>query len=325
MKRFLHCADVHLGFSAYDHFAENGLNVRENDVYGAWMYFINHAKQVNPDFILIAGDLFDSDVPSPQTYIAVSALLSVKCPVLVLMGNHEKPRTGNYSPTTALISLGFKPITEPQFVEVAGLTVFCAPSTGTVYELKPADLLLAHGPIDGPEEYKNVSGKLNIDTSKYKYCALGDLHFYYTRDNGKLVYPGSLIPLTFNQEGKICGFVEGVINDDGTVTHTHIQVPHRKLITIDATDPEALKNTAIEQIEGAVVRIITDNADVVKLKQALEQFAFHVKVTRFRVEQEASTIKIEGKTLRDEYVDFCNKKGRPDLIEPGLKYMKITG
>ena len=320
--RFLHVADVHLGFSAYDVIHETGINAREFDVYFAWGEFIARAVQLRPDFVLIAGDLFDSAIPAPQAYMAaVAGLQRLECPVVIIMGNHEKPSAGNRSPIEALgacLPQRMVCVTEPKVVGVYNTPVFCAPSTGKAYELGKASILLAHGPVDGPEEYKYALAKLAPDTSMYGYCAMGDLHYRYSR--GNLFYPGSLIPLTFNQEGKGCGFNEVTVTGDDVKVVSH-DVPSRRLITIDTRDTEALSRIRVEDLEGAIVRVITDDADVTALREKLAPIALHVKIVRRAVDQEARVVCVEGSTLRDEYVDFSKKKGREDLVAPGLEYI----
>ena len=62
--KFLHLADTHLGYSAYRKVTEDGVNLREMDVYDAFVRCIDYAVKTKPDVVLHAGDLFDSVRPT---------------------------------------------------------------------------------------------------------------------------------------------------------------------------------------------------------------------------------------------------------------------
>ena len=88
MPRFLHLADVHLGFDRYDN------KQRTQDFFYAFQDAIDKyaiAEQV--DFVLIAGDLFEHRNIQPSTLnqaqIGLKALKEAGIPVLAIEGNHD--------------------------------------------------------------------------------------------------------------------------------------------------------------------------------------------------------------------------------------------
>ena len=95
--RFLHIADVHLGKKQYH------INERYNDYFRAFKYVLNEAIKNTVDFILICGDLIDSErgvSPSMLRDIIFSITeFKNKCkvtlgrdiPILCIEGNHENP------------------------------------------------------------------------------------------------------------------------------------------------------------------------------------------------------------------------------------------
>ncbi len=86
--RFVHFADVHLGFKQY------GLAERAEDFTRAFGDAITYCRRVKPDFVILAGDLFDSKSIDPRTYADADAGLALLAhdgiPVIAVEGNHER-------------------------------------------------------------------------------------------------------------------------------------------------------------------------------------------------------------------------------------------
>ena len=86
--RFVHFADVHLGFQQY------GLAERAEDFTRAFGSVVAYCRRVRPDFVILAGDLFDSKSIDPRTYADADAGLALLAqdgiPVVAVEGNHER-------------------------------------------------------------------------------------------------------------------------------------------------------------------------------------------------------------------------------------------
>jgi exonuclease SbcD len=88
MPRFLHIADVHLGFDRYDN------KQRTQDFFYALQDVIDrYAIQEQVDFVLIAGDLFEHRNIQPatlnQAQLCLRMLQDAEIPVLAIEGNHD--------------------------------------------------------------------------------------------------------------------------------------------------------------------------------------------------------------------------------------------
>ncbi|MBE9177465.1 DNA repair exonuclease [Oculatella sp. LEGE 06141] len=88
MARFLHLADIHLGFDRYDSKA------RTQDFFYALQDAIEtYAIQEQVDFVVIAGDLFEHRNIQPatlnQAQVCLQALQAAGIPVLAIEGNHD--------------------------------------------------------------------------------------------------------------------------------------------------------------------------------------------------------------------------------------------
>jgi DNA repair protein SbcD/Mre11 len=88
MPRFLHLADVHLGFDRYD------CKERTQDFFYAFQSAIEkYALEPQVDFVLIAGDLFEHRNIQPailnQAQYCLEELKRADIPVLAIEGNHD--------------------------------------------------------------------------------------------------------------------------------------------------------------------------------------------------------------------------------------------
>lgn len=88
MTRFLHIADIHLGYQQY------GLSERFDDFSRTFIDIVDEALRREVDFVLLAGDLFHKRAVNPLAMrVAVAGLETLRdaeVPVLAVEGNHEK-------------------------------------------------------------------------------------------------------------------------------------------------------------------------------------------------------------------------------------------
>ena len=93
--KFIHMADCHLGFKQYR------LNERFIDYNKAFNAILKRALKEEVDFILIAGDLFNSTNVNPETLTAIYQMISIfkeqalielkrDIPLICIEGNHDK-------------------------------------------------------------------------------------------------------------------------------------------------------------------------------------------------------------------------------------------
>lgn len=86
--RFLHIADLHLGKSLY------GVSLIDNQDQVFWVErFLEKAKELEPDAVLIAGDIYDRSSPSGEAVMLfnhmLTALEEMGIPVMLTAGNHD--------------------------------------------------------------------------------------------------------------------------------------------------------------------------------------------------------------------------------------------
>ncbi|MGJ3247964.1 MAG: metallophosphoesterase family protein [Elainellaceae cyanobacterium] len=88
MPRFLHLADIHLGFDRYDS------KERTRDFFEAFYDVLEKYAVADPvDFVLIAGDLFEHRTIQPatlnQAQICLQLLQDANIPAIAIEGNHD--------------------------------------------------------------------------------------------------------------------------------------------------------------------------------------------------------------------------------------------
>ena len=204
--RVAHLADLHLGYRAYHRVTARGINMREADVSGAFREAVERVITLQPDLVLIAGDVFHTVRPS-NTAIASAfrqfSTLAAALPdtsVVVIAGNHDSPRSAD---TGNILSL-FREIPGVEVVaeearsvrlEAIETSILCLPHNAlaieapTALEPDPAathNVLMLHGTVGGSvaeQKLRYVSeygGAIVDDTEigpgRWDYVALGHYH-----------------------------------------------------------------------------------------------------------------------------------------------------
>jgi len=112
--RFMHIADVHLGYQQY------GSKERFDDFSRVFLHIVDQAVEQQVDFVLLAGDLFEKRTVDPLAMrVAVEGfriLREAGIPVLAVEGNHEKAHyRDQYSWIDFLDGLGYLCLLNPRF------------------------------------------------------------------------------------------------------------------------------------------------------------------------------------------------------------------
>lgn len=86
--KFLHLSDLHLGKSIY------GVSLLEKGDQPAWAErFLALVREIKPDAVVIAGDIYDRSAPSGDAVALldsmVTAMAELNIPVMIVAGNHD--------------------------------------------------------------------------------------------------------------------------------------------------------------------------------------------------------------------------------------------
>jgi DNA repair exonuclease SbcCD nuclease subunit len=202
--KIAHLADLHLGYRAYHRSTPRGVNQREADVADAFRRAVARVVELQPDLVLVAGDVFHTVRPS-NTAIAEAfrqfSVLSERLPgtpVVMIAGNHDSPRSAD---TGNILSLfreieGMRVVFEecqPVRLPEVETTVLCMPHVAlavdheTVMDPDPKakhNVLMLHAEVigkDGEPRYRSEFGGAQVPESAirpkaWSYVAAGHHH-----------------------------------------------------------------------------------------------------------------------------------------------------
>lgn len=200
-----HLSDLHLGHRAYER-AERGKNVRERDVALAFQRAVQEVIRLEPELILLVGDIFDRPDPPPGALVALAQGLETirsaipATQVFMVAGARDTPRP--MTDPGALAALD--PFPNVEAVTGRARSVFlkdlqthlCLVPHGAVVR-RPYPELRTH-----PEARWNIllayagvgtgaGAGLPLDPAPWDYVALGYLH-QHQQVAPRVYYPGSL-------------------------------------------------------------------------------------------------------------------------------------
>lgn len=266
--RFIHFADTHLGFSDLSKIdPTTGVNRREQDFYEAWHHIIEAILAERPDFVLHAGDLFQSPRPNNRAIaIALSGLSRLNdagIPFVVIAGNHSTPRiraTGNIFEALRIlpnVHAAYSGVYEKFIIRSqtngSACAIHCIPHCSLSEELERAyagieldhsvqwNILLAHGSWRAAGKIDTRMGEFNeqfledpetLFNLRFDYIALGHYHRFIPI-NDHTYYSGSTERTSFNEAGYTSGYIRG---DLPKREWSYTQIPSRPMRRLQAID-----------------------------------------------------------------------------------------
>jgi DNA repair exonuclease SbcCD nuclease subunit len=263
--RFVHCADIHLGYKQY------GEQQRYLDFYNAFDGVVKYCIKNNVNFLLISGDLFHHKDLSPETLIDTTELFekldAARIKVFVVNGNHDKEHSINNMSWLEYLSekglglvklLNFGNNDNISYSEygddtiIAGLPYFGATSKKVLdknfnkwesmvdfdpqmerFLLKENRILMFHTGVEGiVPSGGNLNAKDLLRFGKYfNYIALGHIHKPYIIED--LIFnPGSTESCDISQYAFKGGFYYITMEDGKITSKKHIITDHRTVIRI---------------------------------------------------------------------------------------------
>ncbi len=285
--RFLHTSDWQLGMTR--HFLSEGAQERYSQArFDAIRTMGRVAKDQNCQFMLVCGDVFESNLVDRKTVArAMEALKEVRVPVFVLPGNHDPLNAASVyrssgfierKPAQVQVIETAVPIKIAEGVELVGAPWMSKrpvanPIEEAINALVPANevtrIFMGHGAVDTLTPDVESAGIISvaaleraIGEGKIHFVALGDRHSRTKVGGGdRIWYSGTPEATDFRETQS--GSVHIVEIGDGSVTTKNIQIGHWRFIERErvdlntADDVEALRESLeeIENKERTVVRL----------------------------------------------------------------------
>ena len=207
--RFAHLSDSHLGYRQF------GILEREQDFYDVFARNIDKIIEMDVDFVIHSGDLFDNNRPSTEALLAFQKALlrlkEAKIPIYAIAGNHDSILRKDALPPQVLFKdIGLNLISPDNPLYNEGAVLICGipymPSSqgralkerydqlSRIADKYLKSILVSHQGIDKWMHEDTYEIELSQMPENFDYYAMGHVHNYVEEDfgKGKLVYPGSM-------------------------------------------------------------------------------------------------------------------------------------
>lgn len=318
--KILHTSDIHIRISQ---------DVRyKRDLFQILRFIVDTTIQTQADYIFIAGDLFDSKMPTPtETAVATAflrRLLDTGTQVVLTVGNHDLPAVKNANHTLSAVEnlkvpnlhimsgVELKPIKD---INVVSLPYTYFEKEQALEQFKHLikasgenTFTIIHGWVEGylpvisPREFI-ITKELLASLKNVKYHALGHIHLGgHILDNA--MYSGSPFRITMGEQEREKFLV---MYDNGNIYK--IPTPAFPIKNIDIRD---VPN--VEGLRDHICRIVAKNITVEdtvridQLKQLLEaQDNFVYTDIEFQTVQFASTQESKKQTFDEFVTDYIKK------------------
>lgn len=280
---FIHAADIHLGrpFSNIPN-----TQTCKNAVEKAFKNFIDYALVKNVDFVLIAGDTFDSDEQDFESKLilkeGLNKLAAADIKVFLICGNHDpissyNKTTFNYDENSNIKIVGLNSNTYEDFIATDKnnnpvAIIHALSFKDSVLKENPTkyfsqadknlfNIGLLHCDLDGSKEspYAPCS-KGDLDTLNYDYWALGHIHIPSEK------YAGTIQGRNTKETG--AHGIKHIKVENGTVVKNQFvntDVIRFEDIEIDLSNTTEITNAATE-IQETIQQKIDTNCDLLYIR-----------------------------------------------------------
>jgi len=345
---FVHVADLHLGYAQYN------LDVRREDFDNAFREVVDKTIELNPNFLLIAGDLFHHSRPSNVTLeTAITSfrrLKDVGIPVLAVDGGHDSAPnmvTGTIlNPLDSAGLIHYLPRHEGASWRNESCYVYGVPNYRTknktdeqlplfLEQNKPApdpslfNVFLFHMAIDLP--YIDKPYQMEAEASPelipdgFNYFAGGHVHkpSNLKFKNGLLVYSGCTETVNYDDAQIEKGFYHVEVNEKGVPTLNRIKLKTPRQFIVLEPDYSGMLPP---KITGEAVKLIKEN-DVegaiiaLVLKGVLPAEANRAEVDVAQIREASQKALLVYPILRLRETEVSEEMIR-SIFEGGLKDLK---
>jgi DNA repair protein SbcD/Mre11 len=289
--KLVHISDVHLGYRQYQRQTPSGINQREADIAFAFRKTIEKTIDLQPDIVLLGGDIFHNVRPTNpailHAYKQFSRLVEMlpDCEIVMIAGNHDLPRTSETGCILALFqTLGITVVIDKarriplRGGEVSVLAVPEGIRPRPSLDPDPSaryNVLLMHDEVEGViRKFGTIAerpvGDLTLEEigpDRWSYVALGHYHVYH-KVAPNAYYSGSLEYASTNVWGEVDEEIELGIDGKGFIEQDldsgahrfHPVSPARRVINLpelsgaglSADDLNVAIRRAVDACEGGI-------------------------------------------------------------------------
>lgn len=351
--KIIHCADLHLGSKMTSKLPPAQAYKRRDELLKNFDRLAQYAKLHNVKYVLIAGDLLDSDNATINTKNYIFNVIREYGDIVFvyLCGNHDKDsvlRTSKDMPQNLFnFSNNWQSFDCGENVVITGKEGALTPQDYVSLSLDPNkfNILTLHGQeFVGQKQDGDIINLKSLQNKNINYLALGHIHSYKQQkldDRGVYAYSGCLEGRGFDECGQK-GFVLLDINNK-TLKSTFVPFALREYVELDiditgcTTFHQILQKCTALTLDintNNIVRInlcgtYTTNTDksLNLLKDELGRKFFSLdikdKSTLFLDPKDyQNDISLVGEFIREVNASDLDEQTKADVITKGLKILK---
>ncbi len=266
--KFVHIADIHFD-SPFVNLSdkENLGDIKRLEQRKVFKKVIEYIKENEIPYFFIAGDVYEQKYIRKSTIEYINGLFQEisNTHIFISPGNHDPFIKNSYynqfkwSDNVHIFSSKIEKV-ELENIDIYGYgfddfyCTECGIEKINIENKSKTNILVIHSTIDGAnleeKQYNSISKKVLLEKG-FDYVATGHIHKldYDTEENQKVVYPGSLISLGFDELGEH-GMIVGEIDENTKTVKTEfipISENNFEEIDIDVTDMIS-KDELVEKI-----------------------------------------------------------------------------
>ncbi len=217
--KFIHIADIHFDRPFVNLADKEGLGeLRRLEQRKVFKKVISKVKEDKVDYLFISGDLYEHQYVKKSTIQFINDCFKSipDTKVFISPGNHDPYLKNSYYSRFLWNDNVYIFNAEGEKIEFAdvcihgyGFNDFCCSGFDLKCDLdkNKLNVLIIHGTLDGADDKYNSISRKNLEG--FDYVAMG--HIHKPMYDGKIVYPGSLVSLGFDEIWQH-GMIEGELN-----------------------------------------------------------------------------------------------------------------
>ena len=310
--RILHCADLHIGSSLESGLLPDRAALRRREINDSISRIAAMARRHRIDACLIAGDLFDTDYVTPETWKRCLAAMASATPVrfLILPGNHDgrflharEQRAGSGDPADRLPS-NVKILTGGHSVRMGSTRVFAAETADDIRYIKADihlfNIVMMHGTVSG-QSFTFADGTVvpfsALKNRNLDYGALGHVHAAGAAQVDPrltLCWPGCLEARGYDEPGKK-GFI--VLNTENG-SRRFVRAALRECAYVScALDKEDTEGDILNKIHQSLQDVPEENLVYLHLEGSAKEEEFNPASLQKMLLQEYFGVRIDTSDL----------------------------
>ena len=306
--KFVHIADIHMD-SPFVNLSdkENLGDLKRLEQRKKIKEVIEYIKENKIDMLFIAGDLYEQQYIKQTTIEYINNLFKEipETQVYIAPGNHDPYLKNSYyskykwNENVKIFNSKIEKI-EQNEVDIYGYgfedfyCTECGIENLEIENPEKENILIMHGTLDGAnieeKQYNSISTKM-LEEKGFDYVALGHIHKTNFNKENKIIYPGSLVSLGFDELGQHGMIVGEIKNKKLNIEFIPIKASEFVEKRIDVTEIIS-KEELIEKIDSIEIQPNEYVKIILEGKRNFEINTYEL----YKLIQEQKIIKIKNKT-----------------------------